>query len=74
MLFFKKGYTTSMRISFCGEVGIRIDRVIQAEILDHKMIRYGDQTLKFGHKYRISGDVRPYRADFKFDVAQRGKA
>ena len=34
-LFFKKSYTNSSLIYFCGKPGIRVDRVIQCEVLQN---------------------------------------
>lgn len=33
-LFFRKSYTNSSLINFCGRSGIRVDRVIQAEVIN----------------------------------------
>ena len=35
-LFFKKSFTSSRPIRFCGSSGIRIDRVIECEVADPK--------------------------------------
>ena len=37
-LLFKKSYTNSSAIHFCGKKGIRVDRVLVCEVLDNSKI------------------------------------
>lgn len=57
-----------MPIKFCGERGLRLDRVLENEILNNKLISSGNKTLKIAYQYKVFGDSRPYRAEFKIDV------
>mmetsp|Transcript_16280 Transcript_16280/g.11737 ORF Transcript_16280/g.11737 Transcript_16280/m.11737 type:complete len:112 (-) Transcript_16280:705-1040(-) len=51
-LFFKKSYTNSSLIYFGGKMGVRIDRVIQCEVLPAK--EQIGKTLKASYKYKFS--------------------
>ena len=50
-LFFKKSYTNSSLINFCGRSGIRVDRVIQAEVLQAPDII--NKCLSVSYAYRF---------------------
>ena len=56
-LYFKKSFTTSQPIKFCGQTGVRIDRVIQAELLPNRQLfKQDNKMVKFGYKYTNYGD------------------
>ena len=72
-LFFKKSCTATKPISFCENKGIRIDRVIECELVEPKsLMKESEYTLKFGYNYKFSDNKR-YRADFKLDVVKKGR-
>ncbi len=48
-LLFKKSYTNSSVIQFCGRKGIRVDRVIQCEVLDNAKIM--NKCLRISYSY-----------------------
>ena len=51
-LLFKKSYTNSSVIHFCNRVGIRVDRVIQCEVLDHSALM--NKCLRVSYQYRYA--------------------
>lgn len=59
-----------MPIKFCRTKGLRLDRVIECELLPNRLILNGNQTLIFGYQYKVSGDPRVYRAEYKIDVVK----
>jgi hypothetical protein len=85
-LLFKKSYTNSSVIHFCNRVGIRVDRVIQCEVLDHAALM--NKCLRISYQYRYASltddsyntrkkDAKPLKpaliyADFKLDVVKPG--
>jgi len=50
-LLFKKSYTNSSVIQFCNRVGIRVDRVIQCEVLDHSALINKCLRISYSYKY-----------------------
>ena len=87
-LLFKKSYTNSSLIHFCNQVGVRVDRVIQCEVLDHSALVNKCLRISYQYKYASQMDdtyttrkkdgtkqkVEPsiFYADFKFDVVKPG--
>ena len=86
-LLFKKSYTNSSVIHFCNHVGIRVDRVIQCEVLDHSALM--NKCLRVSYQYRYASQTdesytttrrkdkktqepTTFYADFKFDVVRPG--
>ena len=55
---FKHSYTTSQPIKFCKWKGLRLDRVIECELIPNK--KYLNHTLKLGYSYKVYGDSRSY--------------
>jgi hypothetical protein len=70
-LFYKHAYSTSMPIQFCRQKGIRMDRVIRAEVLKHSQTV--GKTIKLGYSYKLAGDPRWLRSDFKLDIVGANK-
>jgi hypothetical protein len=76
-LLFRKSYTNSSIIHFCGRKGIRVDRVIVCELLEHsKML---NKCLRVSYSYRYnstesatSKKKQTFVADFKLDVVKAG--
>lgn len=60
-----------MQIEFCRKKGIRVDRVIQAEVL--KTSQTLNKTIKIGCQYKLAGDSRWLHSGFKLDVINQGK-
>ena len=71
VLFFKQSYSSTMPIKFCGQKGLKLDRVIECELIDNKVL-HPNKTLRISYNYKLFGDRRMYRADYKFDV-MKGK-
>jgi hypothetical protein len=75
-LLFKKSYTNSSIINFCGRKGIRVDRVLVCELLDNQAL--ANKCLRISYSYAYSQSRRKQRevfhADFKLDVAKPGQA
>jgi hypothetical protein len=59
-----------MPITLCRERGLRLDRVIECEVLPHPGNQSKNLTLLVGYQYKIFGDERMYRAEFKLDLAK----
>lgn len=53
-LLFKKSYTNSSIIHFCGRKGIRVDRVIVCELLDHQAML--SKCLKASYSYKYASN------------------
>mmetsp|Transcript_7380 Transcript_7380/g.6628 ORF Transcript_7380/g.6628 Transcript_7380/m.6628 type:complete len:148 (+) Transcript_7380:1436-1879(+) len=81
-LFFKKSYTNSSLIYFGGKTGIRVDRVIQCEVLPNskqvsKCLRASFKYC-YAHKERSLRTQQPsdqkqyFYADYKMDVLKPG--
>lgn len=62
VLFFKRSFSWSRSISFCGQKGLRIDRVFESE-LQSKV----GHTLTIACRYTFYNDPKTYRAEFKLD-------
>ena len=73
-MFFKHSYTQTKSILFCNEKGLRLDRVLSCELQPHKAYNSGGKTLKLGYQYKLYGDPKLYRADFKLDIVAKGKS
>jgi hypothetical protein len=70
-LYFKKSYTNSSIIHFCGRIGIRVDRVIVCEVLDNKAILNKCLKASYGYRYCYSKSEKDgYVADYKLDVVK----
>ena len=70
-LLFKKSYTNSSLIHFCGKRGIRVDRVLVCEVLDNAKII--NKCLRIGYSFKythaqIGKDI--FYADFKMDIVK----
>jgi hypothetical protein len=65
-LMFKKSFINTSIITFCGNPGLRIDRVIQCEVLKKPV----GQTLKFGYLYKYANENDYYRSEYKFDAVK----
>ena len=50
-LMFKKSYTNSSIIHFCGTKGIRVDRVIVCEVLNNASIINKCLRISYSYKY-----------------------
>lgn len=55
-------------MSFSGEKGLRVDRVIQSETLPETI----NKTIKIAFTYKFYGENDYYRAEYKFDIAKQG--
>lgn len=73
VLFFKQSYSSSIPIKFCGQRGLKLDRVLECELLDNKSL-HPNQSLRISYNYKVFGDRRTYTADYKFDVLKPKKA
>lgn len=70
-LLFKKSYTNSSLIHFCGRKGIRVDRVLVCEVLDSSKIVNKCLRISYSFKYNnAKSDKDLYFADFKLDVVK----
>ena len=65
---FKNSYTSSAEIFFCGQRGIRIDRVLKCEVQDECV----GHTVRVSYKYRYYNESDIYRSEFFFDVVKFG--
>jgi len=65
-LYFKQSFSASMPIEFCRQKGVRVDRVIEAEIL--KSSQTLGKTIKVAYSYKLAGQKHWLRSDFKLDV------
>jgi hypothetical protein len=63
-----------MPIKFCRTKGLRLDRVIECEVLPEKLLCSGNQTMIFGYQYKVYGDPKIYRAEYKIDIVKNGKS
>ena len=70
LLKIRKCYTESATIKFCGKTGIRVDRVIQCEILTTPF--QSAQTLKVACNTRGSKIKKGCRTVFQIDVVHMG--
>lgn len=62
-----------MPIKFCNERGLRVDRVIECELLKNKSLMQGQpKTFKIGYQYKVFGDDMMYKAEYKFDIVKNG--
>lgn len=68
VLYFKRSYTWSKPISFCGQKGIRIDRVFECEVQ-----AIPSQTLTIACKFKLLNDSKVYRSEYKFDQKNKGE-
>jgi hypothetical protein len=60
-----------MPIEFCRSKGVRVDRVLEAEILKHP--KNLNKTIRIGYQYQLEGDSRWLHCDFKLDIIAKGK-
>jgi len=82
-LMFKKSYTNSSIIHFCGRKGIRVDRVLVCELLENQAVL--NKCLKLSYSYKYASDISnndngygkkkkggqdTYVADYKLDVVK----
>ena len=68
-LLFKESYMSSQQIEFCDKKGLRVDRAICCEIINHKHML--NKVLKFSFTFRYYGEKRRFRYEFKIDVVKR---
>lgn len=70
-IFFKKSYTWSKPLNFCNDRGIRIDRVFQCELVSEgpaiKTQKLNTVCMTISAKYKLFGEDKIYRAEYKFD-------
>ena len=82
-LLFKKSYTNSSIIQFCGSKGIRVDRVLVCEVLDNAKIMNKCMRISYSYQYAYHNDEsyikkgnkgkntkQTFVADFKLDVVK----
>lgn len=77
-LMFKKSYTNSSIIQFCGRKGVRVDRVIVCELLNNTAIINKCLRISYSYRYASQNDDNQrkkkekstYVADFKLDVVK----
>jgi hypothetical protein len=70
-LLFKKSYTNSSAIHFCGNKGIRVDRVLVCEVLDNSKILNKCLRLSYAFKYaNAKSEKDVFIADYKMDVVK----
>jgi hypothetical protein len=55
-MLFKKSYTNSSIIHFCGRKGIRVDRVIVCELLENANIMNRCLRISYSYKYASNND------------------
>ena len=55
-------------MSFSGEKGLRVDRVIKCEPFDTVL----NKSVKIAFTYKFFGEDDYYRAEYKFDVVKKG--
>ena len=68
-LYFQRSFTWVKPIQFCGEKGVRIDRVFECEVQ-----AIPNHTLTIACKFSLYNDKKIYRAEYKFDAkSQRGQ-
>jgi hypothetical protein len=53
-LLFKKSYTNSSLIHFCGQKGIRVDRVLVCEVLNNSKILNKCLRISYSFKYLLN--------------------
>eukprot|EP00347_Sterkiella_histriomuscorum_P024104 403332295 len=71
-LMFKKSYTNSSLIHFCGQKGIRVDRIIVCEVLNSNKMLNKCLRISYSFKYKSSQDnsKQTFYADYKLDVVK----
>lgn len=67
-LYFKRSYTWCKPITFCGQIGVRLDRVFECEVT-----AIPNHTLTIACKFTLYNDKKTYRAEFKFDSKSSGQ-
>lgn len=55
-------------MSFSGEKGLRVDRVIKCEPLETVL----NKSVKIAFTYKFFGEEDYYRAEYRFDVLKKG--
>lgn len=55
-------------MSFSGEKGLRVDRVIKCEPIETVLNR----SVKIAFTYKFFGEDDYYRAEYRFDVVKKG--
>ena len=68
-LLFNEAHLDSSVISFCDKKGLRVDRVIECELLKKAV----GSTLCIAYKYRYYSEKTTYRVAFKTDAVKRGR-
>lgn len=58
-LLFKKSYTNSSIIHFCGRKGLRVDRVLVCELLDNSAIF--NKCLRISYSYSYSASTKNHK-------------
>lgn len=70
-LLFKKSYTNSSIIHFCGKKGIRVDRILVCEVLDNAKTLNKCLRTRYSYKYQNAKSEKDiYVADFKMDIVK----
>ena len=67
-LIFLNSYTSHSQYNFKSKNCIRIDRIIQFEVNDRKVMK----NLTLSYLFRYCNDSNYYKHEFKFDVVQAG--
>ena len=55
-------------MSFSGEKGLRVDRVIKCEPFDTVL----NKSIKIAFTYKFFGEEDYYRAEYRFDIVKKG--
>lgn len=69
VMLYNKGFMNTGVIQVSTGTGIRVDRVLVAELLP--VLR--GYTIKLRYTYRIHGKPHTYKSEFKFDCIGKGK-
>lgn len=68
-LFYKSSFTWTKPIQFCGQKGLRIDRVFECELQAQ-----AGYTLTIGCSFTFYNDPKTYRAEYKLDTKKKGSS
>lgn len=70
-IYFKKAFSWSKPISFCGKKGLRLDRVFECEVIPNStffdLFKRPAVTYTIATKYKLFGDKQIYHAEYRFD-------
>ena len=59
----------TQNIEFCGQKGLKVDRVICADILPYS--KHIGKTLKFAFTYSYLGDSKVYKTEYRIDIVKK---